>query len=171
MSTPSANITETAIAGKYSRIFVSNSSGTMFPLDANDWRFPLTATDIDQTGFEAFGFGDGLTGIVRAKTMSFNCPVKVTRTGQSVGTALALLTPGRFVVYEFWLIHPDFSTTFGLLKRMTGVAQVIDNPYENNPDNKPMINITLSSRGAIYLADQVAPSPSVMLGQFANTPT
>lgn len=171
MATPSANIVETAVAGKYSRLFVSNSSAAMFPINANEFKFPIKTTDIDTTGYEDFGFGNGLTGIVRMEGMSFNCPMQWQRTGGGLGNAVALLTAGRFFVYEGWFIHPDFSALFGSLARLTGVAQVIDQPYESEVNGKPMLNVTASSRGAIYLPGVTAPSQSQMLSLFLNAPT
>jgi hypothetical protein len=174
MSTPSANINETAIAGKYSRVFASNPSGLLYPINCVDWKFPLKTTDIEGiTGFEDFGFGNGLTGIIEAKGCSINCPVQVARSGSGLGNALTYLYLNQFFVYECWLINPDLgqSVYTASLLRFTGVAQVTDTPVENEVNGKPMTNIQFSTRGAIYRPGFAAPSPAAMLSLFINTPS
>lgn len=170
--TASANINETPVTGKYSRLFVSNSSGTMFPCNGSKWKAHIKTSDIDTTGFEDFGFGNGLAGIVRAD-FEFEMPFQVLRANGQIGNAAALLTATRFFVYECWIAHPDFAVQFPsmILDRVTGVAQVIDQPYETEVNGKVMLNVTASSRGGIYLPGSVAPSQVAMLALFTNALT
>ena len=168
--TASANISETALAGKYSRLFVSNSSGTMFPANASKWKADIKTTDIPTTGFEDFGYANGLCGVIEAD-LEFEMPFQLLRSGAgALGNAAALLYATARFVFEGWLVHPDFSALFGSIERVTCVAQVIGQPVETEVNGKASLHVTAKSRGAIYLPNSAAPSPSALLQLHLNTP-
>ena len=165
MPTPSANLSETPISGKYGRVLVSYD-GTLYPYNFKTWQIQPATEDLDTTGFEDAGWGNGLTGIVRAR-VSLAGPYQIGRGTGLPSTGAQILTPGRRVVYELWVVHPDYAS-YGTTLRFTGVAQVTGNPTENDVERTASLSIELASRGPIYLPGQAAPAASAQLAVFQN---
>lgn len=149
MPTASANITQTAISGKYGRVLVSIDGTNLYPVNLSKWTMNIETDDIDTTGFEDAGYGNGITGIVHA-TIELEGPYQVSRTSGLAAPGMILLTPGRFIYYQLFQVHPDYGN-LGSLLRYAGVCQVIGTPVDQELRQRANIRVTAKSRGKIWL--------------------
>ena len=166
--TASAQTYETPASGKYGRLLVAITGSSLVPVNCNEWNYEVGADDLDYTGFEDAGFQNGLVGVVRGE-MDLMLPYQFHRTAAQPAIGMQYLVAGRFFAYELWLIHTDYSTTWGLLNRFAGVAQVIGQPVKCEAAGKTMLNVKAKSRGQIYLPNVASPSAATMLANFTNS--
>lgn len=164
--TASANLTETPISGKYGRVLLSND-GNLYSGNFASWKIEPATEDLDTRGFEDAGWNNGLTGFVGAK-LSLAGPHQVGRGTGLMAPVLQLLTPGRRLYYEFWTIHPDWSSVYGVLHRYCGVAQCLGGPTDNEAVKHVTTGVELVSRGPIYFPGQSAPAAATQLAAFLN---
>lgn len=146
----SANITETPISGKYGRVFVSIDGTNLYPVNLEKWVMALETDDIDTTGFEDAGWGNGITGIVSG-TLTLEGPYQVSRTSGLAAPGMQILTPGRFFYYNLYQVHPDVTASLGSLLRFAGVAQVISAPVDQELRRRVNTTVTAKTRGRIAL--------------------
>lgn len=161
----SANITQTPISGKYGRVLVSIDGSTLYPVNLNKWSINLETDDIDTTGFEDAGWGNGITGIVHA-TLELEGPYQVSRTSGLAAPGMIILRPGIFFYYQLFQVHPDVTSALGALLRYSGVAQVITTPIDQELRNRVGIRVTAKSRGKINFpgeAETLSPQQQVAL--------
>lgn len=144
----SANINQTPISGKYGRVLVSTDGSTLYPINLTKWSIALETDDIDTTGFEDAGWGNGITGIVHA-TIELEGPYQVSRTSGLAAPGMIILTPGRFFYYQLYQVHPDVTSALGSLLRYSGVAQIISSPVDQELRNRVGVRYTAKSRGKI----------------------
>lgn len=166
----SVNLTQTPVSGKYGRVFVSDTSGAVYPVNFKKWSVGFEADDIENPGFEDFGWKNGLTGLVGA-SIDLEGPFQVTRADGTVGAGLSLLVPGAFTVPVLYIVNPDYYAGFGSLLRYTMAAQVIPVNTDQDVKDKASITVRLVSRGAIYRPGQSSPTPAQILANFTNQAT
>ena len=151
MPTASANITQTAISGKYGRVLVSIDGTNLYPINLVKWTMGLETDDIETTGFEDAGYRNGITGTVGAN-IDLEGPYQVSRTSGLAAPGMILLTPGRFFYYQLFMVHPDYnSSALGSLLRYAGIAQVISTPVDQELKQRTNIRVSCRSRGKIWL--------------------
>jgi hypothetical protein len=150
MPTLSANLSQTPISGRYGRVFVSADGTNLYPVNLNKWSMHLSTDDIDTTGFEAAGYSEGITGIVRA-VISLEGPYQISRTSGLAAPGMNILSVGRFIYYNLWTVHPDNNANLGSLHRYAGIAQVIETPHDQEVKSRSNLTVTCHSRGPIYV--------------------
>lgn len=147
----SANISQSPISGKYGRVLVSTDGVTLYPVNLNKWSIEPETDNLDTTGFEAAGYGEGITGIVQA-TLNLEGPYQVNRTGGLAAPGMQILIAGRWIYYQLFQVHPDYnSSALGSLLRFAGIAQVIGHPVDQDVRQRGNITIRCATRGPIYL--------------------
>lgn len=172
--TASANLNQTAISGKYGRVFVTpvtfaGAAGATYPVNLESWRASPEGDDIPWDGFENAGFGDGLVGIIRAE-LELEGAYQIYRADGSPAAGMSILVASAYFCYELYLTHTDYGATFGSINRFTGVAQVLGAPVKHEAAGtaKAMLTVRAKSRGPIYLPGVAAPTAAAQLAAFAN---
>lgn len=146
----SANISETPVSGKYGRVLVSTDGVNLYPVNLSQWSIDFKTENEDTSGFEAAGYEEGIATLIGA-TINLEGPYQVNRTGGLAAPGMQILIPTRWIYYQLYLVHPDYSNNaLGSLLRYAGVAQVLTAPTEQNVRRKSNATVTCASRGPIY---------------------
>lgn len=164
----SANIDQTPVSGKYGRVFVSINGSILYPINLNRWSMNIETDDIDTTGFEDAGWGNGITGVVRA-SLELDGPYQVFRTTGIPAPGMQILVPGRFFYYQLFILHPDYKPGYNNLLRFSGVAQVISTPHDQELRNRTSFRVSARSRGKIFFPGQAETHSPQQLLTFYST--
>lgn len=166
--TPSRNITETAIAGKYSRLFITGEGATqIYPINASSWTMNAKRSNYVTTSADNFGFAHGGMSFIETD-LEFNVPYSVARTELLIGHAPKWAWFRQPYIFQAWLVHPDFGVMSPemQLARFLCVAETEGYPVHVEVNGVDMMRITAKARGPVYHPFEEAPTPSTLLDWY-----